>query len=69
MFKKLNGVTLSHRKKTRKMPAVLMPSPSTVTIPMNMNIGNPANPCVKVGDDVTDASIRSRIDRLTKISV
>lgn len=24
---------------------------------------------VKVGDDVTDASIRSRIDRLTKISV
>ena len=69
MFKKLNGVTLSHRKKTRKMPAVLMPSPSTVTIPMNMNIGNPANPCVKVGDDVKVGQLIGEADGVVSAPV
>ena len=52
MLPKLNGVIVPHRKNTAAMPAVRMPSPKSVTIPMSMHIGAPANPCVKVGDEV-----------------
>lgn len=52
MLPKLNGVIVPHRKNTAAMPAVRMPSPKSVTIPMNMHIGAPSVPCVKVGDEV-----------------
>lgn len=52
MFSKLSGVHVPHRKNTAKMPAVRMPIPKSVTIPMNMHIGAPSNPIVKVGDEV-----------------
>ena len=52
MLPKLNGVIVPHRKNTAAMPAVKMPTPKSVTIPMSMHIGAPAVPCVKVGDEV-----------------
>lgn len=52
MLPKLNGVIVPHRKNTAAMPAVKMPAPKSVTIPMNMHIGAPSVPCVKVGDEV-----------------
>lgn len=48
----LHGVKVPHRKNTANMPAVRMPAPSLVTIPMAMHIGKPAIPCVKPGDEV-----------------
>lgn len=52
MLPKLNGVKVPHRKNTATMPAVRMPAPKSVTIPMNMHIGAPSKPCVSVGDEV-----------------
>ena len=51
-LKTLNGVHIPHRKNTAQMPAVRMPAPATVTIPMSMHIGKPANCVVAVGDHV-----------------
>lgn len=48
----LHGIRLPHKKNTANMQAVKMPSPGTVTIPMQMHIGKPATPVVKVGDKV-----------------
>ena len=52
MFSKLSGVHVPHRKNTAAMPAVRMPVPKSVTIPMNMHIGAPSTPAVKNGDEV-----------------
>jgi len=52
MLFSLNGVNVPHRKNTAGMLPVNMNVPSTVTIPMSMHIGKPANPIVKVGDKV-----------------
>lgn len=52
MLPKLNGVVVPHRKNTAALSAVRMPAPKSVTIPMNMQIGAPSVPCVKVGDEV-----------------
>ncbi len=48
----LHGAKVPHRKNTHDMPAVRMPVPAVVTIPMSMHIGRPAEPCVKAGDKV-----------------
>ncbi len=48
----LKGVKLPHRKNTAKSDAVALPNVTTVTIPMSMHIGAPANPVVKKGDEV-----------------
>lgn len=50
--KPLHGVKTPHRKHTADQPAVYMPIPPSVTIPMSMHIGAPAAPKVKVGDTV-----------------
>ena len=52
MLPKLNGIHVPHRKNTADMPAVKLPTPKSVTIPMLMHIGAPSKPCVKVGDEV-----------------
>ena len=51
MFK-LGKTKVPHRKNTAGMPAVKMPPPATVTIPVSQNIGAPSVPCVKVLDKV-----------------
>lgn len=48
----LRGVRLPHRKHTQDKGAVIMPTPSVVTIPMSMHIGAPSAPIVSVGDEV-----------------
>ena len=50
MAASLHGVIVPHRKSTRKIPALRMDPPKTVTLPMSMHIGKPATPIVKVGD-------------------
>ena len=58
---KLPGVHAPHRKNTAEMPAVRMPVPAVVTIPMSMHIGAPAKPIVmmmdlvKVGQPIAEA--------------
>ena len=48
----LHGVHVPHRKNTAESVPTRMPPPALVTIPMSMNIGRPATPVVKVGDEV-----------------
>ncbi len=54
---RLHGIHLPHRKNTADMPAVRMPAPPCVTIPMAMHIGAPAKPVVKVGEEVKVGSL------------
>ncbi len=49
---RLHGVHVPHRKNTAGMTPERMPVPASVTIPMSMHIGAPAEPVVKVGDTV-----------------
>jgi len=46
----LRGIHTPHRKETKHSPTTRMDIPKTVTIPMEMHIGRPAIPTVKVGD-------------------
>ncbi len=48
----LRGVHAPHRKNTADVQALRIEPPKTVTIPMQMHIGAPAVPTVKVGDTV-----------------
>ena len=48
----LHGVHVPHRKNTAECAPVRMPVPAVVTVPMSMNIGAPAKPVVKPGDEV-----------------
>ena len=52
MRKLLKGIHVPHRKNTSSMPAVRLPVPKEVEIPMSMHIGAPAKPVVKAGDTV-----------------
>ena len=49
---KLGKAKVPHRKNTAEMPAVRMPAPSTVCIPMAQHIGAPATPIVNAGERV-----------------
>ena len=69
MIKKLNGVTVPHRKGTKNLSATLMQPASTVTIPMNMNIGKPAIPSVKVGDEVKVGQLIGEADGIVSANV
>lgn len=51
-FRKLHAVHVPHRKNTAKMPAVRMPLPSTVILPVSMHIGAPAKITVAPGEHV-----------------
>ena len=51
-FRTRGGAKVPHRKKTRHTESVIMPSPRTVTIPMQQHIGAPCKPVVSIGDQV-----------------
>ncbi len=57
---RLHGVHVPHRKNTAGMAPERMPVPATVTIPMSMHIGAPAEPVVKVGDTVKVGQLIAR---------
>ncbi len=48
----LKSISLPHKKSTAKLPAVKMPSPKSVILPLSMHIGAIAVPSVKPGDEV-----------------
>lgn len=48
----LHGAHVPHRKNTADCAPKRMPAPAVVTVPMSMNIGAPAKPVVKAGDEV-----------------
>ena len=51
-FQLLGKTRIPHRKNTASIPPVRMTPPSEVLLPMDMHIGAPATPIVKVGDGV-----------------
>ena len=51
-FKFLGNTHVPHRKNTAGMPAVKMPPPEEVLLPMGGQIGTPSKPIVKAGDTV-----------------
>ena len=51
-FKFLGNTHVPHRKNTANMPAVKMPPPDEVLLPMGGQIGAPSKPIVKAGDTV-----------------
>jgi len=51
-FRTPGGAKVPHRKHTKDMQSVIMPSPKTVTIAMQQHIGAPCKPVVAVGDSV-----------------
>ncbi len=51
-FKFLGNTPVPHRKNTAQMPAVKMPPPDEVLLPMGGQIGAPSTPVVKAGDTV-----------------
>lgn len=51
-FKFLGNTHVPHRKNTANMPAVKMPPPEEVLLPMGGQIGAPSKPVVKAGDTV-----------------
>ncbi|MBQ2793544.1 MAG: electron transport complex subunit RsxC [Clostridia bacterium] len=51
-FKFLGNTHVPHRKNTAAMPAVKMPPPDEVLLPMGGQIGAPSTPVVKAGDTV-----------------
>jgi len=58
----LHGVHVPHRKHTAGSPAVALPTPSLVALPMSMHIGRPAVPVVKVGDHVDVGTLVGEAD-------
>ena len=58
----LHGVHVPHRKNTADTKAQKIPAPFTITLPMSMHIGKPANPVVKVGDNVCVGSLVAEQD-------
>lgn len=48
----LKGTHVPHHKNTAGMAPVQMPAPESITLPVQMHIGAPAVPVVKVGDHV-----------------
>lgn len=52
LISKKRGVHVKHNKFTKDCAPVIITPPKTVRIPMQMHIGAPATPCVKVTDTV-----------------
>ena len=51
-MKKINGLPVPHFKNTAGYAPERIPIPAQVRLPMSMHSGRPANPVVKVGDEV-----------------
>lgn len=51
-FKTFGGIHVPHRKNTAFSESETLPTPEKVIIPMQMHIGAPCEPTVKVGDEV-----------------
>lgn len=56
-FRTSGGARVPHRKNTADVQSIMMPSPKTVTIPMQQHIGAPCKPVVAVGDAVNVGTV------------
>lgn len=63
MFRKklLGNTHVPHRKNTANMPPVKMESVSSVLLPVSQHIGSPAEPIVKVGDQVKVGQLIAKV--------
>ena len=59
---KLHGIKIPHFKNTADTVPIHIPVPKTVTIPMSMHIGKPAEILVKRGDNVKVGQLIGKAD-------
>ena len=59
---KLHGIKIPHLKNTADTVPIHIPVPKTVTIPMSMHIGKPAEILVKRGDNVKVGQLIGKAD-------
>ena len=65
----LRGIKVPHRKNTADMKPVRMSAPKIVKIPMQMHIGKPSVPAVKVGDKVYVGTLIAESDGLISVPI
>lgn len=63
------GVKVHHYKNTAETEVVRMPAPAKVTIPMQMHIGAPCEPVVKVGDTVAVGQLIGDTDKFVSAPI
>lgn len=63
------GVKVDHRKNTADLETVRIPTPSKVVIPMQMHIGAPCEPVVKVGDTVAVGQLIGDSDKFVSAPI
>ncbi len=63
------GVKVDHHKNTADLEVVRMDTPQKVVIPMQMNIGAPCEPVVKVGDEVAVGQLIGDTDKFVSAPI
>jgi len=63
------GVKVDHHKNTADVEVVRMPTPEKVVIPMQMHIGAPCEPVVKVGDEVAVGQLIGDTDKFVSAPI
>ncbi len=63
------GVKVDHRKNTADCEIVRIPTPSKVVIPMQLHIGAPCEPVVKVGDTVAVGQLIGDSDKFVSAPI
>ena len=63
------GVKVDHHKNTQDCEVVRIPTPETVVIPMQMHIGAPCEPLVKVGDTVAVGQLIGDTDKFVSAPI
>lgn len=63
------GVKVDHHKNTAELEVVRIPTPEQVVIPMQMHIGAPCEPVVKVGDQVSVGQLIGDTDKFVSAPI
>ncbi len=63
------GVKVNHNKNTQDLEVVRIPTPAKVVIPMQMHIGAPCEPVVKVGDEVAVGQVIGDTDKFVSAPI
>ncbi|MBR0112426.1 MAG: electron transport complex subunit RsxC [Clostridia bacterium] len=63
------GVKVAHHKNTADCEVIRIDTPKSVTIPMQMNIGAPCEPVVKVGDEVAVGQLIGDTDKFVSAPI
>lgn len=68
-MRNLNGIRLSHHKKSKDLATVELPLPKTVTIPMLQHMGAGCKPLVEAGDVVKVGQLIGDSDEVFSVPV